>query len=110
MNYPDDIRSYDNDSRSPFYDSTKDDAVDDFTNDLFTLVHKDLIKNRGENVDSIIKREIAVDIYFEEFLEALKLEFGLDNNCLESLVFIDLVSNRLVDSLKNEILNYLEGE
>ena len=28
-NYPDDIRQYDNDPRSPFYDSSFDDAVED---------------------------------------------------------------------------------
>ena len=110
MNYPDDIRSYDNDPRSPFYDSTIDDAIDDFTNDLYILIRKDLIKNRGENIDSIIKREIDVDVYFEEFAEDYIGETELDNNYLESFIFIDLISNRLIESLKNEILNYLTGD
>jgi len=110
MNYPDDIRNFDYDSRSPFYDSTKDDAVEDFTNDLFTLIHKDLIKNRGENIDLIIKNEIDVDFCFEEIIESNRLELGLDNICLESIIFIDLIVNHVIELLKNEILNYLEGE
>lgn len=43
-NYPDDIRQYDGDPRSPFYDSSGDDALDE-AKDGFESEHFDLLAN-----------------------------------------------------------------
>lgn len=67
-NYPDDIRKYDNDPRSPFFDDSKDDALIEATTEIEELILS------GEKRGDYDIGDVAEDLLFQNDRVSLLLE------------------------------------
>ena len=61
-NYPDDIRSYDHDPRSPFYD---DGGLEDAEESLFEEIRTSLVENDGDFDRDEVDEQLSEDYHLE---------------------------------------------
>ena len=114
-NYSDDVRSFDHDSRSPFYDDGgRDQAIEDKTlevrDTLLSVNHKFekafIIDSDGDKVelsDFIADMEIS-DVLFSEYLGGGDLLKDKLNAQLD--VYCEKIATGLIDNMEQENENY----
>jgi hypothetical protein len=108
-NYPDDIRNYDRDPRSPFYEDTKDDAMEEFRSTLIESIDGCIRCLNYAGVDVILKEEIDVDLVFTEWLYCFVADNHLNvDECLAK--HSKMIAFCLVEEYEKEINKLFEGE
>lgn len=107
-NYPDDIRSYDNDPRSPFYDTTWDDFVGDFEGKLAIKIDDLICSFNFTGVEVLLKDETGIEIIFLEWAYDFAADESIDISYGGIEVHAEMFATKLVESLHTEIVEYLE--
>ena len=113
MNYPQDIRKYDLDPRSPFYDSSLDDAVEQLELDLYTDIKKCLVlKLKPEDIDRAINDVLDCKFSYDEWLDNALSEDGHVAACHDLFLvdedsYLIAVASAIIDDLEDEVFRHI---
>jgi hypothetical protein len=111
-NYPDDIRQYDNDPRSPFYDSRFDDYVEDELQERLPTITADRMEEcyYGEDCMEDIDWEDEGFKQFMEVLARIKLEAPISQEDINKsfMYFAGLAIDWYDRAIDNDIENIRE--
>ena len=115
-NYPDDIRLYDGDYRSPYYDSSFDDAVEEKKDQLYSLIREDIINNKGININEILLSHIDCVFDYTEWIVEQMSEVSDEMNAICDLIIYGIdddvamscLLSRLINSVNSDLVSNLQ--